>query len=48
MGLCVTDAIRRRAPDVARTALTLHQQGLEEITANTGELLSLVAALGEL
>jgi phthiodiolone/phenolphthiodiolone dimycocerosates ketoreductase len=25
MGLCVTDAIRRRAPDVARTALTLHQ-----------------------
>jgi alkanesulfonate monooxygenase SsuD/methylene tetrahydromethanopterin reductase-like flavin-dependent oxidoreductase (luciferase family) len=25
MGACVTDAIRRRAPDVARTALTLHQ-----------------------
>jgi len=25
MGVCVTDAIRRRAPDVARTALTLHQ-----------------------
>jgi phthiodiolone/phenolphthiodiolone dimycocerosates ketoreductase len=24
MGVCVTDAIRRRAPDVARTALTLH------------------------
>jgi phthiodiolone/phenolphthiodiolone dimycocerosates ketoreductase len=25
MGVCVTDAIRRRAPDVVRTALTLHQ-----------------------
>src|SRR5215212_5940721 len=25
MGVCVTDAIRRRAPDVARTVLTLHQ-----------------------
>ena len=25
MGTCVTDAIRRRAPDAARTALTLHQ-----------------------
>jgi len=25
MGVCATDAIRRRAPDVARTALTLHQ-----------------------
>jgi len=24
MGVCVTDAVRRRAPDVARTALTLH------------------------
>jgi phthiodiolone/phenolphthiodiolone dimycocerosates ketoreductase len=25
MGVCVTDGIRRRAPDVVRTALTLHQ-----------------------
>jgi len=25
MGVCVTDAIRRRAPDVVRTTLTLHQ-----------------------
>ena len=25
MGVCVTDAIRRRAPDMVRTALTLHQ-----------------------
>lgn len=25
VGVCVTDGIRRRAPDVARTALTLHQ-----------------------
>jgi phthiodiolone/phenolphthiodiolone dimycocerosates ketoreductase len=25
MGVCVTDAIRRRAPDIVRTALTLHQ-----------------------
>jgi phthiodiolone/phenolphthiodiolone dimycocerosates ketoreductase len=25
MGVCVTDAIRRRAPDIARTVLTLHQ-----------------------
>jgi phthiodiolone/phenolphthiodiolone dimycocerosates ketoreductase len=25
MGVCVTDATRRRAPDVVRTALTLHQ-----------------------
>jgi phthiodiolone/phenolphthiodiolone dimycocerosates ketoreductase len=25
MGVCVTDAIRRRAPEVVRTALTLHQ-----------------------
>ena len=25
MGVCVTDVIRRRAPDVVRTALTLHQ-----------------------
>lgn len=25
MGICVTDAIRRRAPDVARSVLTLHQ-----------------------
>jgi phthiodiolone/phenolphthiodiolone dimycocerosates ketoreductase len=25
MGVCVTDAIRRRAPDVLRTTLTLHQ-----------------------
>jgi phthiodiolone/phenolphthiodiolone dimycocerosates ketoreductase len=25
MGVCVTDAIRRRAPDIARTTLTLHQ-----------------------
>lgn len=25
MGVCVTDGIRRRAPDIARTTLTLHQ-----------------------
>jgi phthiodiolone/phenolphthiodiolone dimycocerosates ketoreductase len=25
MGVCVTDGIRRRAPDIVRTALTLHQ-----------------------
>src|SRR3984957_11676445 len=25
MGVCVTDAVRRRAPDVVRSALTLHQ-----------------------
>jgi phthiodiolone/phenolphthiodiolone dimycocerosates ketoreductase len=25
MGVCVTDAIRRRAPDIVRTTLTLHQ-----------------------
>jgi phthiodiolone/phenolphthiodiolone dimycocerosates ketoreductase len=25
MGVCVTDAIRRQAPDIVRTTLTLHQ-----------------------
>jgi phthiodiolone/phenolphthiodiolone dimycocerosates ketoreductase len=44
MGVCVTDAIRRRAPDVARTALTLHQlcRGGFHLGVGAGEAENLV------
>ncbi len=44
IGVCVTDAIRRRAPDVARTALTLHQlcRGGFHLGVGAGEALNLV------
>jgi phthiodiolone/phenolphthiodiolone dimycocerosates ketoreductase len=44
MGVCVTDAIRRRAPDVARTALTLHQlcRNGFHLGVGAGEALNLV------
>lgn len=44
MGVCVTDAIRRRAPDVVRTALTLHQlcRGGFHIGVGAGEAENLI------
>jgi phthiodiolone/phenolphthiodiolone dimycocerosates ketoreductase len=44
MGVCVTDAIRRRAPDVARTTLTLHQlcRGGFQLGVGAGEAENLV------
>jgi phthiodiolone/phenolphthiodiolone dimycocerosates ketoreductase len=44
IGVCVTDAIRRRAPDVVRTALTLHQlcRGGFHLGVGAGEALNLV------
>ncbi|WAC89208.1 LLM class flavin-dependent oxidoreductase [Mycobacterium sp. Aquia_213] len=44
MGVCVTDAIRRRAPDIARTALTLHQlcRGGFHLGVGAGEAENLV------
>src|SRR6201988_1193134 len=44
MGVCVTDAIRRRAPDLARTTLTLHQlcRGGFHLGVGAGEAENLV------
>jgi phthiodiolone/phenolphthiodiolone dimycocerosates ketoreductase len=44
MGVCVTDAIRRRAPDLARTALTLNQlcRGGFHLGVGAGEAANLV------
>jgi phthiodiolone/phenolphthiodiolone dimycocerosates ketoreductase len=44
MGVCVTDAIRRRAPDVVRTALTLHHmcRGGFHLGVGAGEAENLV------
>jgi len=44
MGVCVTDAIRRRAPDIVRTALTLHQtcRGGFHLGVGAGEAANLV------
>ena len=44
MGVCVTDAIRRRAPDIVRTALTLHQlcRGGFHLGVGAGEAENLV------
>jgi phthiodiolone/phenolphthiodiolone dimycocerosates ketoreductase len=44
MGVCVTDGIRKRAPDVARTTLTLHQlcRGGFHLGVGAGEAENLV------
>ncbi|MGD9620397.1 MAG: LLM class flavin-dependent oxidoreductase [Mycolicibacterium sp.] len=44
MGVCVTDGIRRRAPDIARTTLTLHQlcRGGFHLGVGAGEAENLV------
>lgn len=44
MGVCVTDVIRRRAPDLVRTALTLHQlcRGGFHIGVGAGEAENLI------
>jgi phthiodiolone/phenolphthiodiolone dimycocerosates ketoreductase len=44
MGVCVTDAIRRRAPDIVRTTLTLHQlcRGGFHLGVGAGEAENLV------
>jgi phthiodiolone/phenolphthiodiolone dimycocerosates ketoreductase len=44
MGVCVTDVVRRRAPDVVRTALTLHQlcRGGFHLGVGAGEAENLV------
>src|SRR5262249_15029802 len=44
MGVCVTDAIRRQAPDIVRTTLTLHQlcRGGFHLGVGAGEAENLV------